>query len=234
MPYESRPRGDPRTRLYNSAAWRRTREAVLYRDAYSCTICGAPAVSVHHIVDIMLGGAWLDPGNLRSLCTECHGHMNDRGARYTGPPAVTCNRFITTVSSKRPSELTLVAGPPGSGKSTYVQQHAAPDDLVWDYDVEMSRLTGLPMYVRTPKAHASVMAKRQAFVERALASRRRAWLIASAPSQRERDEWAAIGFTVVVLDVESSTCLERIKGRTSCINWRSAIAAWWREFSSDS
>jgi 5-methylcytosine-specific restriction protein A len=50
--------------------WRRLRENILARDGYRCQLCGAPAVD--HVVRVIDGGSD-DPGNLRSLCSDCHG-----------------------------------------------------------------------------------------------------------------------------------------------------------------
>ena len=40
----------------------------------------------------------------------------------------------------------VVHGPPLSGKSTYVQEHKGPNDLVFDFDLIMSALSGLPVH----------------------------------------------------------------------------------------
>jgi hypothetical protein len=38
----------------------------------------------------------------------------------------------------------LVCGPPASGKSTFVREHARPGDLILDFDQIVNSLTGLP------------------------------------------------------------------------------------------
>lgn len=53
--------------------WRRKRDAVLLRDAYTCQHCGyiGTDVEVDHIVNVASGGSD-DESNLQTLCVPCH------------------------------------------------------------------------------------------------------------------------------------------------------------------
>jgi 5-methylcytosine-specific restriction enzyme A len=61
-----------RAEFYRSGEWRGARKRHL-RDHPDCVICGQPANIVDHIRSRAEGGADLDPGNLQSLCRQCHG-----------------------------------------------------------------------------------------------------------------------------------------------------------------
>ena len=95
MPREYRPRDDARTRLYNSAAWKRARAGVLERDGWLCVLCKRPANTVHHIRAVADGGEPLDETNLATLCHTCHGAVDGRRAHA---PKEKRNRFMTRVT----------------------------------------------------------------------------------------------------------------------------------------
>lgn len=87
-------RGDgregPFSWLYRTAAWRRVRLVVLERDAWRCKIkgprCTGVATEVDHIVQLIDGGALLDPDNLRAACRRCNRGRRP-GARQAAPRA---------------------------------------------------------------------------------------------------------------------------------------------------
>ncbi len=65
--------------------WKELRRLVLERDG-RCKSCNKPPDQVHHITWLTRGGHPLDPCNMRSLCSNCHGDQNR------------CNRPTKTVS----------------------------------------------------------------------------------------------------------------------------------------
>jgi 5-methylcytosine-specific restriction protein A len=78
------PRGEARptaaARGYCSAAWRRTRLAVIARDQGICQLCGLLVVGspdIDHIVEKAKGGDE-SMGNLRTLCKACHSKRTAR------------------------------------------------------------------------------------------------------------------------------------------------------------
>jgi 5-methylcytosine-specific restriction endonuclease McrA len=72
-----------RNQLKDTTAWRRARQAALYRDGRRCGRCGSPAtpfdpLHVHHVVPRSEGGT--DTlGNLVTLCALCHPQVERKG-----------------------------------------------------------------------------------------------------------------------------------------------------------
>jgi 5-methylcytosine-specific restriction protein A len=60
-----------RARFYKSGGWKAARERHL-RANPTCTVCGARATIVDHVVNRAEGGPGLDPRNLQSLCDVHH------------------------------------------------------------------------------------------------------------------------------------------------------------------
>ncbi len=78
------PRGEARptaaARGYCSAAWRRTRLAVIARDQGICQLCGLLVVGspdIDHIVEKSKGGTEA-MSNLRTACKACHSKRTAR------------------------------------------------------------------------------------------------------------------------------------------------------------
>lgn len=136
---------------------------------------------------------------------------------------------------------TIVAGPPGSGKSTWVAARANDGDLTVDLDLLMATLTGLALYDKPADLLTYAEAARQAVIDR-LASRRvgpgrHAWIVGGYPSFFERDTLAArLGADVVVLAVAADECMRRIDADdrrkvTPREEWQRAVENWWRRYS---
>ncbi len=81
-------------RFYKTGAWVKVRDYCLHRDAFLCQDCLAngmytPAEEVHHIIELTPENITdpsisLNPGNLVSLCRECHkARHGARVTRYT-------------------------------------------------------------------------------------------------------------------------------------------------------
>jgi 5-methylcytosine-specific restriction endonuclease McrA len=73
-PVKSPPRPSSSARGYGSAAWRRTRLAVIARDLGQCQFCGklvtGQDAQIDHIIEKPHGTDAMS--NLRLLCLQCH------------------------------------------------------------------------------------------------------------------------------------------------------------------
>lgn len=200
------------------------------------------ANTVDHRVAISDGGpAFPGHDGLHSYCTSCHSKKTARGPEagavrasrhgcdeHGNPldPAHPWNggtgRLPGWMEKRRlPSQfkpsripLTIVCGPPGSGKSTYVRENAGPRDVIICLDTISQAITGLAEH-HTPRwAVGKALDKRNAML-RALArdtKHERAWFIVSAPKPSERRKWASrLGGQLVVMDTPLRECIRRIK-----------------------
>lgn len=66
----------PDSEFFGTFWWQTVHDAVLYRDDYTCTICGktrdeGAKLHVHHIMYRCKGGSD-NPLNLRTVCEDCH------------------------------------------------------------------------------------------------------------------------------------------------------------------
>jgi 5-methylcytosine-specific restriction protein A len=198
----------------NSAEWRRIRAAQLEAEPL-CRECAKrgyvrAANEVDHIEgDTTKNVVMVD---LQSLCKPCHSRKtaaedgsfgNARGSMYP--------RWMP----KPLVPVTLVCGPSGGGKTTYVAKHAARSDLVLDLDEIAHRLTGRPLYERTDRElHAAIRWRNKALAQLAQEPREyaRAWFIAAAPSESKRRFWRELlDADVVVINPGLDVCIARIR-----------------------
>jgi predicted kinase len=198
--------------------------------------CGQPASVVDHIIPHRGDQAkFWDSANWQSLCTRCH--SSRKQAMEPRASAAAQKRSLPFDIKRSRIPVTMVCGPPGSGKSTYVRQNAGPNDLIIDLDVIRSRLSSQPIH--SPAAHATRAAlEERNRLLRSLASDHdhdKAWFIISAPNAAERAMWRdKLGATVVLLAVPIEECRRRIWSDPErvgqCQRMEDLARRWWSRF----
>lgn len=124
----------------------------------------------------------------------------------------------------------LVAGPPCSGKTTYVREHAEPRESVLDYDEVYAELSGDPLHVRDERYREQVDAE-----FRRLLRIGADWIIRCAPQRGHRATLRKLcRARSVVLAVPAEVCLERLEAsdRPPEVKERQAraIHEWWGSY----
>ena len=154
--------------------WKRIRLEILERDDHRCQIrgpnCAGHADQVDHIVPLEQGGAAYEHTNLRAACRRCNVGRSNRLRDKEG--------WRTA-----PTHITLVYGPPGAGKSTYVQQHRQPDDLVVDYDL-LGNALGSNTREQHQEIHGTINAARNAVltqIRKGETGARKVWIVSTNP-----------------------------------------------------
>jgi hypothetical protein len=197
--------------------WRRVRALVLERDGHRCQIKGGKclglATEVDHINPVELGGSWWDVDNLRAACKPCNvGRVSAQRleAWRQGPP------------------ITLVYGPPGAGKTTYVAQHSQPGDLVVDYDA-IAQALGADRQ-QSEQIHEAVMAARNAVLSRIRQNRTGApavWIVSANPRAAEMFPHHEAVYLHPGADVARAQAVGRTAGALASIDaWPGRSDVW--------
>lgn len=220
-------RPDPTRRLRGRAAVaQRQRRLTLEPVCRHCAAMGKTTIAeeVDHIVPLAFGGTDTDD-NVQSLCIPCHavksaGEDTGKGGASNHP----------TWLSPSAVPLTILCGPPCSGKATYVRERADADDLVIDLDDIAAGLR--PSYRHCSSARDPDLLNRSIRVRNALLgslARRtqgKAWFIVAAPTAAERDWWGRqLGGEVVLLDPGREECKRRALARQTPAAAR-GVDAW--------
>ena len=125
--------------------------------------------------------------------------------------------------------VTLIAGPPCSGKTTLAQAMAQPGDLILDFDQIAVRLGSPRSWNHAPEFIAAVE-QRIAFELRDRGERT-TWLIRAAPRSHTRTSLAdALGARVWLLDPGLDECLRRARRRPNLHKTAVEIRKWYRMF----
>lgn len=200
-------------------AWDKLRLTILARDHHLCQPCLTegrltPARTVDHITPKAQGGTD-EPENLRAICDACHadkttaeGH-EARSSRRNGSA-------FGIPQGLKPSAcpVIIIAGPPGSGKTTHAHAIAREGDTILDLDdiaeaIGGQRWTGDLAVVRRAlderdRILRSLHTKRQG----------RVILIVTGEAPDARKAWiSAIGMRarLVVMQTSAAECIRRIK-----------------------
>lgn len=185
-----------------------------------------PATEVDHIRPLAHGGTH-DADNLQSLCKSCHSRKTARenwGRENWGGGGQTM--------------VTIVAGPPGAGKTTYVRERMVWGDLIVDVDGLFAALSGLPWYEKPQSLLPFVLEARDAVLDRLRheSEVRHAWVITSEADAEKRRRLALrlAAATVLVIETSAGDCIKRIaqdERRSSTAQlWVDLVNQWWKEY----
>jgi hypothetical protein len=206
----------------SSRAWRqgstrrwRTLRAQHLNQHPHCQRCGAPGQEVDHIHPLEQDGARYDPANLQTLCVPCHRAKTKQERRMTA----TTNQPIRV-----DTRVTVVIGPPCSGKTTYVTEHRGPEDLVVDLDV-IAQALGSPRDYGHPPHLVPFMCEARDAVLRRLGRKHgapRVWVVTTRPEVADQ----LVGSRRVTIDADRIDCKSRahLAGRPP--EWLDVIDAW--------
>lgn len=134
-------------------------------------------------------------------------------------------------------KVRIVYGPPSAGKTTYMEQHAKPDDLVVDIDRVYACFSNSPMYTK-PQKLWGVMQKIKAAALDAIKAQApqgcTLWILGGFATKAQRNEMASLfdGHDVecVLVYADEQTCIARSK----TANYPLWIRRWFAEYEPDS
>lgn len=180
-----------------------------------CAECGKLTVypkgfQVDHRIPLFKGGEDAD-SNLQVLCSGANGCHDRKTAIEKGADLAVS--FFPEWLEPATCDLTIVCGPPGSGKSTYVRERARQYDTVIDLDLIVANLSGQPIYQAGKEwlLKAAYLRNRQ-LIELSRTDRP-AWFIVSGRGKDERAWWSGKlqPKNMVVLDLPLDECIKRIR-----------------------
>lgn len=235
---QDKRRGSAASRGYD-ADWRRCRAAFLFAHPL-CLFCEEAgrieaATVADHIISIEdRPDLRLDWSNLRPLCKECHDRRTARDQAFGG-------RAARWPAWLRPSSvpLTIVCGPPASGKTSLVRERAQPTDLVLDLDAIAASMSGLRPHSWGSQWLDPAIRERNEFLGRL--SRHpctwpAAWLIVSEPKAERRQWWWSTvkPAEIIVLETSAEVCMARTRADAERSErrdvWDAAVIRWWSRY----
>lgn len=123
--------------------------------------------------------------------------------------------------------IRIVVGPPASGKTTYVDEHAEPDVLRVDYDALATTLgSASPHVVNEPIRTATGDAWHE-LVDDILDNQWDAWIIHTNPSEKEIGDYVAAGAEFILIDPGIEQVLEQAEADGRNGETLDAIRAWY-------
>ncbi|MFC8176539.1 HNH endonuclease [Streptomyces sp. NPDC057325] len=212
--------------VYADPQWALLRDQVLSEEPLCRAQCGRPPRVVDHIRphrgDPLLA---FDRANLQAMCKPCH---DGKTAHETGFAGAGPKRVGAV-------EVTLVCGPPCSGKTSYVRERAERGDLVVDWDA-LAQALGSPHPHDHPRPLVPFIAEARDAVVARLERRHdvaRVWIIATAPRASDRARLAPEGARTVLLATAEDECVRRARRDGRPPGTIDAIETWWRTYRAD-
>ena len=226
---------------YKTARWDVLRKHVLLRDNYTCQQTGALLSGQHPAPDSPVvdhikphngdPDLFWDMGNLQSVTKAWHDSAKQSAERMDKQAAIHPKWLKPSIIP-----LTIICGPPASGKTTYAMQHASKTDVIIDLDRIASDLSGEPLHGWPERwLHPALFRRNDMLGSLSRPSDHdAAWFIVSEPKARHRDWWHEMlkPQRIIVMEVPEPECMRRAatdpdrdQGKT-----RQIIETWWRDY----
>lgn len=222
-------RGSSTDRGYGSD-WQKVRHSVLLGHPICADPFGfhanegriVPAVEVDHILPRSQGGTD-EPENLQPLCEDCHDFKTEQfdTPRYA-------QRYMRALIP-----VTIVCGPPGSGKTSYVKSQAKWGDLIIDLDAIYCALSGLDWYEKPDALLPFVLVVRDALLRQLSRESkvRHAWFITSEPRRGVLEKIkVSLGANQIMMDTSPTECVRRIsqdaRRKDKWQQWEKIVNRW--------
>lgn len=228
---------------YKTERWQSLRQRVLLRDMFICQKTGVMLIGAHPapnspVVDHIRPhrgnpDLFWDENNLQSVSKKWHDSIK-QAIEHADQVAAIHPKWL------KPSiiPLTIVCGPPSSGKSAYVRERAQDRDLVIDLDVIASDISGEPQHGWDRGRWLNAALYRRNDMLGSLsrsADHRAAWLIVSEPKAKHREWWhdTLKPIAMVMLLTSEAECIARAKadGNRNLKATSDAIVRWWFDYS---
>lgn len=161
-----------------------------------------------------------ETANHQSLCWTCHSiktGTEDRGggavSHPTWLPIPGCN-------------VTIVCGPPGSGKSTYAKTKGYTIDLD-DCFMDVCKTHGHD----APREYLTMaMRRRNSLLAKLEHETKDTWFVVGAPTKAERAWWAeTLNADVVLIDTDKQACIDILEHGPNYVARLKAIHSWFNK-----
>lgn len=135
------------------------------------------------------------------------------------------------------TQVTIVCGAPGSGKTTYAKSQMQEGDLIVDHDLLYQALSGLEYYNKPIELFPYVWAAWDTVIEE-LISRQdiyRAWVVACLPNGDDRETLAyRLNAKVILIESLEFACINRIekdsRRNKQARYWEKIIHKWFKDY----
>jgi 5-methylcytosine-specific restriction protein A len=213
-----------------------------------------PATVCDHITPHKGNVALFWSGPFQSLCAPCHNRHKSAEERSGKAKAIIgldgwpvepqrqgfVNHAHPEWFKPLAVSLTIVCGPPASGKTTFVAKHKNDADIVLDLDAIAVRRFRKPAAMLTPDQRIACLKERNQQLANLMAPEcqgkyRMAWLIVSEPAAAKRQWWQDTmqPVSIIVLETPTDECIARASADTRQqrpADTPSRVAAWWQTY----
>lgn len=224
--------------FYCSEKWRTFRAMIIIErtkeNGIFCERCGkrineSDKIHIHHspielteknYMDVSIS---LNPSNVQMICQACHNVVHPRGSG----------------NKRKDHAVYIICGPPMSGKTTYVQAHMLPGDIVMDMDRLYEAISFLDRYNKPECLKYNVFHIRNCILDQIknrYGKYNTAWIIGGYARKVERERLAyETGADIIVMNTKKEECIQRLE---NCGDYRGQhkdqykgyIEKWFEEF----
>jgi predicted kinase len=124
--------------------------------------------------------------------------------------------------------LTVITGPPCSGKSTYAREHAEPGDILIDYDLMAQALGSTSPHDHPDPVRWVTIAARRAAIGAAIAQHRQGatvWIVQTRIAADEMGKYRDAGAEIVTLTADAEVLHARASAERPA-RWHQLIDEW--------